>query len=365
MLRAIAKTRPLLPRPPRLLPRPPHSNRNRFFSPRKPISNSIHGKSILSLCFGLLLSQVLFTKFDEPDNDKKDADELAKLKALIDSNQGEGVNVYLIDMGFSAIPDTTKDFSSLYVDESEEKPDFHGNCVISILKGNEHSLLKDANIHYYRISDKGGFLEAFEAIAEDAVPPAIVSISVSPRANQFSEEVHLPRLAEASKKLVKEKGIIILSSAGNEGDCKKDPQKLLHRLDDVWIIGNVKQSYWSGVKFFELDETSSHPPCVKFYAIGNEVLGDVFGVLSEVQGTSISTPIAAAYLARILSIYRKVYPEVRPEDFIEVLDKLVSNETLIDKKGAPFIAKCIPLAQKLDESNNSSLEFTIPIDYFS
>lgn len=361
-MRAIPKIRPLATKS---LTRLPHNNYYCKAGVNKlALSKNYHRKFTLLLSLALLLSALFLTNLDDraEAQSKHDldhglkSDELETLKESIEANKGKGVNVYVIDVGYSTIPDVTRNFLVPYDEASDTdfRTHVHGNTVLSVLKGTEYSLIEDANIHYYRVFHSGVFAKAFEAVAKEAIPPAIVSISISPQANGIYGLLGMPPLILASTKLVQEKGIIVLAAAGNEADCEKDQENLLHNLDDLWFIGNVKRSESAGGKSWELNETSSHGSWVTYYACGTDVIVEVARkLLYQTDDTSYSTPVAAAYIARILSIY----PEASPEFVKAILDEFSVHETFTDKNGAPFTAKCLPLTQPhVQETKNKSDE---------
>jgi len=211
-MRALPKIRPLAIKS---LTRQPHNSYYKAGVNKSVSSKNFHGKFALFLSVVFLLSAVFVTNSDDraeaqstPDTgqDQK-CEDLAYLRKSIESNKGKGVNVYVIDVGYSAIPDVTKNFLVPYDEalDTDFRISYHGNTVLSVLKGTEYSLIEDANIHYFRVFHSGTFSEALKAVAEEAIPPAIVSISISPQATGISRFFEMPPLIQASTKLVQKK----------------------------------------------------------------------------------------------------------------------------------------------------------------
>ncbi|PSC69339.1 peptidase S8 [Micractinium conductrix] len=242
---------------------------------------------------------------------------------------GSGVNVYVLDTGirfthteFRSLDGSTtvraRHGFSVFDDNNSTDCNGHGTHTAATVGGVTYGVAKNVTLWAVRAMNCQGdakvsaILASFEWIAENAVQPAVVSMSV---AGDMS-----PAVNEAARRLVEDRGIPLVVAAGNsyESACLMSPASspwaisvaASDNMDRRWAKGN-----WG--------------PCVDVHAPG-------VGVTSAVStsdtatllktGTSMATP----HVAGVVALYLERHPGASPTEVRQKVNAAATPGVITD-----------------------------------
>jgi subtilisin family serine protease len=250
-----------------------------------------------------------------------------RLRPLDDSytpvNDGDGVNVYIMDTGILTTHIDFQGRASLgydaYLDEFKQDCNGHGTHVAGIVGGYYSGVAKEVNLISVRVLDipheeypcnGAGTYEAvlggLDWILYNAQQPAVVNMSLG---GMKDAELN------AAVNTVVDAGIPVIVAAGNSGDdaCQWSPSSATR----AYAVGAI-ESYTDTKALF-----SSTGPCVDIFAPGEWVYSAFVGSNTDfrsMSGTSMAAPHVAGVAAKILF----ENPQFNPQ---QVYDKLTETST--------------------------------------
>lgn len=281
--------------------------------------------------------------------------EFEEFKAKLEESTGDGVQVHVIDDG-PGDPETC-DFIYKGNDRGyiPSNPYRHDLSVCSIIKGFAFSMAQDAELHYYETDLADGLQKIYDTVQG----PAVVTLSVGEHNRGIAplKKVRNMKHERLVRKLIEEKGIVVLSAAGNEG-LTEEPEWFPLSSHGTWMVGALRRKVILSLKGnkskWSVSDFSNHGPWISYYALGEDMMTNLVPkglnqrrILKTTDGSSFAAPLVACVIARILS----VDPKATPADIRAILDRISSKVVLQDKDGNPYEAKFLPVDQKRVFSN--------------
>lgn len=302
------------------------------------------------------------TNFDASKPSKYDLmpeDEFSELVKKLENSTGAGVQVHAVDHG-PGDPDNCSSISYTGNFDPNDPEDYdkfrHDLSVCSIIKGYGFSLAPEVELHYYGVNHGSKYVDEWlKEIYEKVDGPAVVSISLSTPKNGLclSHLVWQRKCSYWVRKLVQEKGVVVLVAAGNN-KLVSEPDENLHTSDGLWKIGalaieRVKREDSEGSElFWDVASFSNHGPWVTYYALGTALLvssiknGSNEGRQhSFFRGTSAATPLVACLVALI----RSVDTNATVADTSAIINRMCTRVSLPDGHGGTYDAKILPILQ--------------------
>jgi subtilisin family serine protease len=259
--------------------------------------------------------------------------EMSQKFSLIKEKHKKKIKIAIIDTGLdnhnfilmNAVPkDIRQNLNKLDFSGENTIKDYHGHGshVASIILG-VNPKAQIIPIKYYNKNHDGQeSLKAFLSALNKAVEMNVDIINISGGGSDASQE----ELAILKK--AEEKGIIVISAAGNEktnidkhSNYYFPASYIKNDLKNIIVVGNQAtkkqdKSYSSNYGYNSVD----------FFTRGEEVMGFVADCkIDKMTGTSQATPVVAG----IVSTYMSIYPKSSLND---IRNHLVFNSTP-DKKG--------------------------------
>ena len=237
------------------------------------------------------------------------------------SNQGDGVNVYVLDTGINNIADfenrliTRVSFvpgESALVDQKG-----HGTNVASIVGGIK-GVSPNVNLHSVKVlranltQDIQNIIDGLDWVIQNHQLPAVVNLSLGgPDSRPNVDQL------EAKVQTLVNLGITVVTSAGNDGinACTVSPA----RMSDVITVGatdqNDERALWSSFndENGNVTKISNFGSCIDLFAPGKDIQvpNAQTGVGSEMfMGTSASAPFVTGAAA----IYLSSNPQASPSE---------------------------------------------------
>lgn len=200
-------------------------------------------------------------------------------------------------------------------------------------------------------------MQALEKISSELQSPAVISLSIhlNLKESQKSRSEYSAEYQKIVDSIVLRKGYPILIAAGNNRERSREEANVPINLKGVWPIGNVikKASVWhfftKKAHCWRFHGDSALGGWIKFVAPGTNVKViryDLMGQIeSRVSGTSMSAPHAAAFFARLLSLF----PWMKITDIEIAIDYILSDRQLPYSPMVPEHAQ-VPILN-LEQSN--------------
>ena len=246
---------------------------------------------------------------------------------------GEGVHVFIVDTGLRTTHEEFEgrvglSYNAFIEDKLENSDDNgHGSHVAGICCGTTRGLAPNVTIHPVKVMDSmgngflSGILDGLEWVEDQLLEnpdwPALVIMSISGGKS--------PALNEAIDSLVRNTGVLVVTSAGNyprgerpENACDVSPAS----AELVLTAGSMSDN-------LTLSPFSNIGPCVDIFAPGEDIESawytsdDSTYVLS---GTSMATPLVAAAAA----LYLQSFPEATYEEVAEAIMTEATVQTVVD-----------------------------------
>ena len=313
-------------------------------------------------------TQIILTKIDKKEKDDLRVDFVMKQIGiehfLAAGLNGKAVNIGVIDAGFFGANDTqtlkhlfdrkqilgVKDYVNPnkkdYFGERESASDFHGTEVLNAITGRNYKenfqigLATNANFYLARTDsgnkefrgEEDNWLAAMEWM--DSLGVRVINTSLG-YAKGFSnpKESYTPEqmdgktsvIARAAKMAVDEKGIVLVVSAGNEGD------------DNTWRIISTPADV-DGV--IAIGATNELGLKMGYSSIGPEFLTYMKPNVScfSLFGTSLAAPVITGFVACMM----QAYPKLTNKEIRDILEKSAN----LYPYGNNFIGYGIPSAKK-------------------
>lgn len=207
---------------------------------------------------------------------------------------------------------------SVFGDNNSTDCNGHGTHTAATVGGLTYGVAKNVTLWAVRAMDCQGnakvsaILEAFEWIAENAIAPAVVSMSV---AGNIS-----PSVNEAARRLVEDRSITMVVAAGNsyESACLMSP------ASSPWVISVAASD----------DQDRRWPkgnwgPCVDVHAPGVNVVSAVSASDSAIQaktGTSMATP----HVSGVVALYLERHPGASPAEVRQKVNVAATPDAVAD-----------------------------------
>jgi len=224
---------------------------------------------------------------------------------------GQGVTAYVIDSGIRLTHDEFAGRAGhgvFFVDDAFGNGDCsgHGTHIAGILGGKTVGVAKDVRLVSVRVLDCEGvgrlyyFLKALDWVAQQAIAPAVVNMSVQVRPSDA--------LDQAVRRII-DLGIPFVVAAGNEAAdaCQYSPGRVAEAItvgatdirDDRWLLSN-------------------HGSCVDIFAPGSDILSswNTSDTAAEIlEGTSMASP----HVAGAVAIFLEQYPNATIDEVSQFL----------------------------------------------
>lgn len=294
-----------------------------------------------------------------------------------DTLTGKGVNIALIDGGYKNVGSINA-FSKLnvlgtydFVDKETNVYDDHehGTQVLSatgafyegeVIGGAyqaNYYLLRSENVATeYRIEEYNWLLAAEYA---DSVGVDIISTSLGyfdfDNANQdytYSDLDGETALISRAANLATSKGILVIASAGNEGNSYWKRITFPAEATTVLAVGAV-DSQEKATKFTSIGMIEGDKVKPNVSAHGNQtILVNGSGNVIKDNGTSFATPTVCGLLAGLMELY----PMIKPLDWIEYAEKSASLYTNPDNKRGYGVPNYSLIRTLIDEGTINNLD---------
>lgn len=299
--------------------------------------------------------------------------------------EANGIRIAVIDGGFKGV-DTIDFFQHLYNDKqlvetwnfTNETPDIydasnHGTEVLSVLAAYKPNIYKGTAIKakYYLLKSEiigsESLIEEFNLVRalEFADSAGVDVINISVGYNDFDDTLFnyqwkdldgKKSLASIAVDIAVDKGMLVVTSAGNEGFVRWKYITVPADADKVIAVGAVKQDRsLAGFSSRGVDEDPRIKP--NLTALGHRIaIINDRGNVVEGYGTSYASPVIAGAAA---CLWQK-YPKANVTQIIAALEQSSDRFHNPDKKygyGIPnILIVCMILEENLSEEKKSQLE---------
>ena len=251
----------------------------------------------------------------------------------IPANKGKGVEVFVVDSGFSegfddyVLPVQTIDFTGTGTQDKVQ----HGTNIAAVIAGQNYGIATDSQVYVLKILDDYQMknTKLFAALnwilehVEKSLKKSVINLSsaIFGIKDGSASASRLDFFVQRFKEL----GVVFVTSSGNQNiQC----DSYLSSLDGVITVGSIN-------KYNERSSFSNYGDRVDVLAPGEEIkvpyTSDKFFYGKTVEGTSFSAAIVSAVIAVYLSI------GVAPEDIRSVLTASATSGILDSDslKGSP------------------------------
>lgn len=341
----------------------------KFVMQKRPVSafpgfRSKNARSWGSFFLFLFLGSMILHELggeQEPDWKRLDEEVFSqnpvKILKEVEDNRGNGVAVYVIDTGDlePGIADRVKsinkfgkllphDILGAMADPSKILFLLHGTTVVSRLVGLESSLVPEADINYYQAHQPLDLFFALYRLSKDIQGPAVVTSSIEYTcSDEILERVFLKAFVQfCINRIAVKKGIAMFTDSGNEVLLEPLVNVVPRACQHVWPVGNLTKSA-DGVAWIP-HETSGQGDWIPFFAPGTDRRVCHYDryffpekQIVEMTGSSYSAPAAAAFAARLLSLY----PWMNRRDLQIAMEYVVQPTEFTDPKGNTYRTRCL------------------------
>lgn len=217
---------------------------------------------------------------------------------------GKGVRIYVLDSGVRATHREVrgrvgKGFSAIRGVSARKDPSGHGTHVAALAAGRTAGVAKKATIVPVRVfgrrstTSTRNVLRGINWVSRNRQKPAVLNLSLAGPPNRA--------VARAIKR-AQRRGVHMVAAAGNEGAdaCRVAPA----RMPQVLAVGALD-------KRDRPTPFSNRGPCVELWAPGQAILSAGIRTdraMRRMSGTSMSAPMVAGTLARMLQVQRTLKP---------------------------------------------------------
>lgn len=276
-----------------------------------------------------------------------------ELTGLVMMNKGNGVTVHVIDSG-DISPFLLPALKSTSLSAPEPRPEgatntdqelndaIHGNMVISRIVGLPSSLAPEAFLHYHQISSVADMDSTFRFIEESSPTPALICMTMGCTIWQRHERILYINILDSIASICNTKGIPLVVAGGNSRQISPNSRALPVCSKHAWVVGNLQKDEDGNWK---LEEDSARGSWIKFVAPGTDVPVHLYhpteftkGETTKQCGTSFAAPAAAAYMARLMSLF----PWMNRSDVDIALSYIAPKRQYLEGQEA-FESRCLIL----------------------
>eukprot|EP00879_Flechtneria_rotunda_P001995 GHRR01002171.1.p1 GENE.GHRR01002171.1~~GHRR01002171.1.p1 ORF type:complete len:748 (+),score=234.78 GHRR01002171.1:134-2377(+) len=268
---------------------------------------------------------------------------------------GKGVTIYTIDSGILASHQefqpwaTSTNNSSSRGGRAKPGPDFvdedgfgadcdgHGTHVASTAAGRSVGIAKEANVVAIRVLDCDGagsisdVVAALDWVAENAVKPAVASLSLGVPSGQWSKAMEA-----AVQHLVLNVGIPVVVASGNsaEDSCQIAPARV---PEAITVAASNLPTKFEGTASGDTEQLyrwSNTGACIDVFAPGVDIYGACGGpsrcssVTDAAYTWASGTSMAAPHVTGFVAVWLADHPEATPAQVHDAITHSATNGTL-------------------------------------
>lgn len=301
----------------------------------------------------------------EPSTSLWNIQKLAVPTAWSGNFTGKGVKIAVIDTGINEIPalanvkkrvSFVKDDPTTPINEADNidrgyNDQGHGTLVASIIGSQANiqipvqGIAPNAELYALKYADgtQGGVASTIVKAINWSIENNMDIINISSGLKTDVSALH-----KAIKQAVS-KGILIVASAGNDGQSEKS--RFPARYTEVISVGSIN-------KYGDISSFSNNLKGINFVAPGEEILAfNQLGKVKAVNGTSFSAP----HITALLALYKERFPYSSSEMLLQYLKKS-ANEAQIPRFSAPAF-KELSSSVKVEKKTVKDHQIELKINY--